>query len=71
MLTPLLIVLFVITASGLNIHAQQPQRTPASYTIEQADAGLASYLQNCASCHGDNLDVGPFAPPLRGVEFLS
>mgnify|MGYP002031265607 CR=1 FL=1 len=70
-LSHLLIVLCAISTNSLNIQAQQPQRTPASYTIEQADAGLASYSQNCASCHGENLDDGPFAPPLRGVEFQS
>jgi len=50
-------------------HAQQPQRTPATYTVEQADAGLEIYRQQCATCHGENLDDGPFAPPLRGVDF--
>ena len=49
--------------------AQQPQREPAQYTAEQADAGLAAYRQHCASCHGENLDDGPFAPPLRGIAF--
>ena len=49
--------------------AQQPEREPAQYTADQADAGLAAYRQNCASCHGENLDDGPFAPPLRGVVF--
>ena len=49
--------------------AQQPEREPAQYTAEQADAGLAAYQQHCASCHGENLDDGPFAPPLRGVVF--
>lgn len=49
--------------------AQQPERAPATYTAEQADAGLAAYRRHCASCHGDNLDDGPFAPPLRGIAF--
>ena len=49
--------------------AQQPEREPAQYTAEQADAGLAAYQQQCASCHGENLDDGPFAPPLRGIAF--
>ena len=49
--------------------AQQPERTPAQYTAEQADAGLAAYRQHCATCHGENLDDGPFAAPLRGTAF--
>ena len=47
----------------------QPEREPATYTADQADAGFAAYEQYCASCHGDNLDDGPFAPPLKGVVF--
>ncbi len=47
----------------------QPRREPATYTAEQADAGLAAYAQHCASCHGESLDDGPFAPPLRGTDF--
>lgn len=49
--------------------AQFVQRTPGTYTVEQADAGLAVYQQHCATCHGENLDDGPFAPPLRGADF--
>lgn len=51
------------------VHAQFVQRTPGTYTVEQADAGLQVYQQHCSSCHGENLDDGPFAPPLRGVDF--
>ena len=47
----------------------QAEREPATYTAEQADAGLDAYAQHCASCHGENLDDGPFAPPLKGVAF--
>ena len=47
----------------------QPRRQPATYTAEQADAGFSAYAQHCASCHGENLDDGPFAPPLRGAVF--
>ena len=31
--------------------------------------GKAAYATNCASCHGNNVDDGEFAPPLKGVEF--
>ena len=40
-----------------------------SFTAAQQTAGQAAYAQNCASCHGANLDDGEFAPPLKGVEF--
>src|SRR5262249_11433943 len=55
-------------ASGVcwKIYAQSavPVFTPA-----QSDAGRTAYAQNCASCHGDNLDDGQFGPALRGNEF--
>jgi len=47
----------------------RPEREPGSYTVEQADAGFEAYQQQCASCHGDNLDDGEFAPPLKGAAF--
>ena len=63
------VVTFLVTARETPLRAQEVERTPATYTVEQADAGLNVYRQYCSSCHGDNLDDGPFAPPLRGVEF--
>ena len=47
----------------------QVERTPLSYTAEQAELGQGAYAEGCASCHGDNLDDGEFAPPLKGVDF--
>jgi alcohol dehydrogenase (cytochrome c) len=40
-----------------------------TFTAAQATAGKAAYATNCASCHGNNVDDGEFAPPLKGVEF--
>ena len=57
------------TASSVDAGQAQRRREPAAYTAEQADAGFAAYAQHCASCHGENLDDGPFAPPLRGAAF--
>ena len=51
-----------------NVSAQQ-DLPPLSYTIEQADKGQTAYLENCAACHGENMDDGEFAIPLKGVNF--
>ena len=53
------------------VHAQQPARSiwDGVYTPEQAKRGSALYAQNCASCHGPQLNGGEAAPPLAGIEF--
>jgi mono/diheme cytochrome c family protein len=43
---------------------------PASYTAEQAHAGLAVFTASCISCHGTNLQ-GVAAPAVAGTEFLT
>jgi alcohol dehydrogenase (cytochrome c) len=40
-----------------------------TYTSEQAAQGQTAYAQNCASCHGPNLDDGQFAAPVKGSAF--
>ena len=62
-------VLLLPAAASAAGAQEPPRREPATYTAEQADAGFAAYAQHCASCHGENLDDGPFAPPLRGSAF--
>jgi len=42
--------------------------TPALYTAAQASAGAQVYTQDCASCHGANLQ-GVAAPALAGKDF--
>jgi alcohol dehydrogenase (cytochrome c) len=54
-------------ALSLPIDAQS--LTPLSYTEAQAARGQAAYVEHCASCHGQNLDDGAFAPPLKGADF--
>ena len=39
------------------------------FTAAQSDAGRIAYTENCAACHGDNLDDGQFGPALRGTDF--
>jgi alcohol dehydrogenase (cytochrome c) len=54
-------------ALSLPIDAQS--LTPLSYTEAQAARGQAAYVEHCASCHGQNLDDGAFAPSLKGADF--
>jgi alcohol dehydrogenase (cytochrome c) len=44
-------------------------QTLLGFTEAQAEAGSAVYAERCASCHGDMLDNGEVAPPLKGVAF--
>lgn len=57
----------VAVLAGVTAIAQSPTRL--SFTEEQAETGRAAYAERCASCHGDNLDDGEVAPPLKGVGF--
>ena len=47
----------------------QSSPTPLSFTTAQADAGQVAYVEHCATCHGDSMDDGEFAPPLKGADF--
>ena len=47
----------------------QSLSAPLSYTEAQAERGQSAYVEHCASCHGQNMDDGAFAPPLKGVDF--
>jgi alcohol dehydrogenase (cytochrome c) len=42
---------------------------PFSFTASQSDKGKTVYAEQCASCHGQGLDDGAYAPPLKGAEF--
>lgn len=58
-------------AIGLAATAARSQSSlpPPSYTAAQAQRGAAIYVVECASCHGENLDDGQFALPLKGPAF--
>jgi len=58
----------VLERSG-RLEAQQPQIFPPTFTASQAERGQALYAEHCVSCHGQNLDDGAFAPPLKGLTF--
>jgi len=47
-------------------------KVPALYTTDQATQGALAYYQNCAMCHGPNLDgqsAGYSGPALKGKDF--
>ena len=47
----------------------QSSPTPLSFTTAQAGGGQVAYVEHCATCHGDSMDDGEFAPPLTGADF--
>ena len=59
----------VVDVVGRSDLAAQSQPTPLSYTEEQASEGGSAYLEYCSTCHGEHMDDGEFAPPLKGVDF--
>ena len=48
-----------------------PGQGPSAFTAAQATEGQSAYAQNCAGCHGQGLDDGEFAPPLKGTAFTA
>jgi alcohol dehydrogenase (cytochrome c) len=60
--------LFAQAPAGVGRGAAPPAE--ALFTSAQAIAGKAAYQRNCASCHGQSVDDGASAPPLRGAAFL-
>src|SRR3984885_13489924 len=58
--------LFAIAFPG---HAQS--QGAVTFTAAQATEGQSAYAQNCAGCHGQGLDDGEFAPPLKGTAFTA
>ena len=58
--------LFAIAVPG---HAQG--QGAVTFTAAQATEGLSAYAQNCAGCHGQSLDDGEFAPPVKGTAFTA
>lgn len=49
----------------------QPAPQVPGFTAAQAKRGAAFYSGSCALCHGDRLDDGEFAPPLKGPPHLA
>jgi quinoprotein glucose dehydrogenase len=74
--------LFMTAAAYATVGAQvpAPAAAPAGaarsvndgvYTEEQAKRGDALYKEQCATCHGDNLEGSGPMPPLAGKDFLT
>src|ERR1700759_4832245 len=57
---------FVVLGQEQSFFATGPA---VGLTSEQASRGKVVYDENCANCHGANLDNGQFGPPLRGAAF--
>ncbi|HET9216580.1 MAG TPA: cytochrome c, partial [Terriglobia bacterium] len=54
-----------LVAAQVGLSLQTQTLLAPSFTAAQAATGRATYTENCASCHGANLDDGAFAPALR------
>jgi alcohol dehydrogenase (cytochrome c) len=61
------IVLAMCVGLAVMVAAGQQAPVAGPFTAEQAAAGSGAYAENCALCHGDNLDG---IPPLAGAEFI-
>jgi mono/diheme cytochrome c family protein len=61
---------FVVSAAYTAVGAQATRSANEGiYTQEQADRGKPLYAEQCASCHGDNLEGSGPMPPLAGPDF--
>lgn len=60
----------ILLLAGPGAAIAQGGLTRPVFTPAQAKRGSTAYEKNCIQCHGDTLDNGEFAPPLRGQAFL-
>ena len=56
-------------AIALSSYAQN--QGPPTFSAAQATEGQSAYAQNCSGCHGQSLDDGEFAPPVKGTAFMA
>src|SRR4030095_11542835 len=61
---------FVLSVSYAVLGAQG-KASAGVYTEEQATRGEALSKEQCAACHGDNLEGSGPMPPLAGKDFLA
>ena len=62
---------FTLLAAYATLAAQAASVSAGVYTAEQATRGDAIYKEQCAACHGDNLEGSGPMPPLAGMDFLA
>jgi mono/diheme cytochrome c family protein len=66
-----LIVGGFLASLGVAVAAQATRSVNEGvYTADQAKKGEATYKEQCAACHGDNLEGSGPMPPLAGKDFL-
>jgi len=65
------VCVFVLSVSYSALGAQANTASAGVYTEEQAARGEAIYKEQCAACHGDNLEGSGPMPPLAGMDFLA
>jgi mono/diheme cytochrome c family protein len=58
-------------AVSVVVGAQGKAASEGVFTADQAKAGEVIYKEQCAACHGDNLEGSGPMPPLAGKDFLS
>ena len=63
---------FMVSGLYATIGAQAAKSVKEGvYTADQAKKGEATYKEQCAACHGDNLEGSGPMPPLAGKDFLA
>ena len=64
--------LFMVSAFYVSVGAQAAGKTTNDgvYSEAQAKRGDVLYKEQCATCHGDNLEGSGPMPPLAGKDFL-
>lgn len=67
------LTLSIIAILHSTVRAQQPSRSvwDGVYSEEQLKRGTSAYAQECAMCHGIDLNGGEEAPALTGAGFLA
>jgi len=62
---------FVVALTGAVAAQATRSVNDGVFTAEQATKGDAVYKEQCAACHGDNLEGSGPMPPLAGMDFLT
>lgn len=66
--------IMLLCGASLDAQQQPAERGPSVwdgiYTAEQAERGAPVYANECAYCHGPDLEGGELAPALEGREFV-